>query len=230
MTDVIKEKNIPEFGLVNEEVYEDTSIWLNYSNRDTKDYKDVKGNIVKFPIKEGIIFDKDGREHQVSKVLGMPNMIFKKVFPDFAKQTAYLRTGTISGIECYLSFRYTANAQLNKLIASVKAMGGKVNEVLFRQTFNKDAKPQEMYKVEIIGRAQANAAAAPQTPVATGQININLPQPTVSNEQILDDREKDLLRQVKALPQKLTSEQFTIVCTENNFALDRVAILWELYK
>lgn len=219
----IKEKNI-EFSLANLDEYEEVSIWQTYDKKG-QEIVDCKGTVLQFPIKDGVLYDKDGVERPFDKLVKMPNPIFRALFPNLTKNKRFLRTIIIEGVECYYNFTQSANNRLKEQIETLQNMGQNPLKVLFKQSFNKDAKANDMYKISVIGKVDSPAPSAPQTPVATGAVKID-----ISDKPSLNAIETELLDALKKLDNKLSSEQFNKICLDNAISDEtRIKELWEMY-
>jgi len=219
--EIINEKEI-EFTLVDEQIFEDAAIWPQYNKRNDK-LKDKNGNELSFPIKSGMIIDADGKERDFDSVISMPPFIFKKLFPDLAKQISFVRQIYIAGTECYYAFRKTANQAINTLIKTIKIQGGDPLQMIFKQTYDEKAPPQSKYAIEVIGKIGGIEQQQTEKP----KINIDVQTPEKTDE--LQSNEKAVLDAISELPNKINKEQFEKVCKDNDISEDRVDLLFSKY-
>jgi len=224
MTDVITEKEY-EFNLQSEDVFEDFAIWSSYDKKG-QDIKDVDGNSYEFPIKDGTLKGTDGQVRDIELLKKMPNMIFKRLYPDLTKNTKYLRPIYYAGVECFGRFSMTSNRLLTAMIETIKQSGGDPLKAIFKQTFDSKARPQNMYNIQVVGKVGevpnqpplSTAATAPQTPMTTEtvappvpKVNIDVPEVKDVSLNAIEQALLDALKKVD----KLDEEKFTAVCNNN---------------
>lgn len=237
MPEYVNDKNV-EFSLVNLDEYEENTIWSTYEKR-KEEIKDSMGNVLKFPIKEGKLYDKYKKERNFDDIVNIPLPIFRSLFPDLTKNRKILRAIYMFGVEVFYMFTVTANRQINTHIDTIRTMGGNPLSVVFKQEYDKSGStPTEMYKVSVIGKVgekiedkPSQAPQPPQTPMTTGEVKIDdVGAPSVDVPK-LTKLDEDLLVAVRALDQKLTSEQFNKVCVDNIISdEDKINQLWRLYS
>lgn len=224
MSATIRDKNI-EFSLANLEVFEDISIWAKYGTQG--EVMDSKGNILEFPIKDGVLFDKDGIERKFEDIIKLPIPIFMALYPQLQITNKKLRTIIIMGVECFYYFAKSASQKIDDIIKTAQSMGQNPLQLVLKQTFNNNEKqPVNKYKIEVIGKI-GGAVQQPQTPITTNQIKVDINK---SDEQ-LTQLEQDLLVAINNLPQKITKEQFNKICNDNNISnKDRIDVLYNKYN
>lgn len=234
MAEWYKEKNMV-FKLKDLVVNEDFKLWIAYQT----DFPDAEqtaqyGVVLQFPIKEGQLPGTDGQIRDVqTQIKYLKKTEFEKLYPKLGKRTQYIRTIIVAGVEYNYGFSKTSNDKLNAMLAMSP---GSLPDVDFKQTFDKNLPPANMYNVIVatadevgkqVAPAPTVAPTVPTQPVSplvkpqvTSQVVSPKPSAPVQEKSLLaagalSDGEKTILASVKGLPNKLTQEQFIKVFTKN---------------
>lgn len=226
MVDYYKEKNFT-FKLKDLIVTEDFKLWVGWKQQLTDEEMTKQyGLVLKFPVKEGQLPGVDGTPRDVQTVIKfMKKQEFEAQYPKLGKNTQYTRTILISNVEYRYGFSKTSNDKLNAMLA---LKPGVVPDVLFKQTFDLNKTPAQMYDITVAAAEEANApVTTPQPiqpqPASTSSVvppqqvvSPQSPSAPVSNQLgVLSDGEKTILTSVKGLPKKLDKEKFIKVFTQN---------------
>ena len=222
MADFYKgDKNIV-FKLKDLEVVEDFKLWIAWKQELTEQEMLAQYKVVlQFPVKEGQLPGTDGTPRDVQTVIKfMKRPDFLLQYPKLGKRTQYVRNVIIAGIDYRYGFTKTVNDKLNAMLA---LSPGKLPDVDFKQSFDKNKQAAAMYDL-IVAKADevgTQVAPVPTQPVVTQQA-VSPPQtppatkvktPLVTGG--LSDGEKTILASIKGLGKKINQAQFVGIFVTN---------------
>jgi len=214
MSQFVRDKDI-EFSLADLEVYQDFTIWQDFKHKG-QEMRDSKGNILQFPVRDGALYDKDGKERLFDDIIKMPPFIFKTCFPNLSLNTRYVRKIIITGVEVFYAFPKIVNRRLEALMEDAKRMGQDPLKLVFKQMYHSNNPPMNKYTLEIAGRIDN-----PPNPESASF------KPQVIN---LTKIEAGVLKELEKLGANITNEQFAKVCNDNNIIDEaRIQELWGIY-
>lgn len=201
----LKEKDM-KFRLKNLEVRTDFAIWKSWDKRN-EEIKDVAGNIMKFPIRDGVLTNNKGVIKDVNDISFMPMNDFKEQYPDYKKGFQFIRQIIIGDVEYSYTFSLTANKRLKDKIADLKLVGKDPLKVEFEQLFDKSKSPADMYSIKIIA--------------------VDLPEAKISKT-TASGREYEIIEAIRnRIGKDCTKERFIDIMNKNDIT-EQIAT--ELYK
>lgn len=216
MTTYLKDKNI-KFRLRNLEVRPDFSIWKSWDKR-TEDFKDSAGNVMKFPVRDGVITNNKGELKEVADIKFMPNKDFKEQYVGYVRKFQFLRQVVVNGVEYNYRFTTTSNNKLNDKIADLKMMGKDALKTEFEQVFDGTKSMVDMYAIKIIT-------------VDLPEVQVIQPAslPTVSARTV--SKEYEIIEAIKSVYGKeATQERFVDIMKKNDITEAKALELYQEYK
>ena len=215
MVDFYREKNV-SFKLVNLEVYEHFVIWKDYELR-KEEIKDKDGNIMKFPIFDGVLTGIDTIVRPVQDLKSMPKKQFQALYPKLTQNTTYKRNILVNMVEYQYDFKKTSNKKMVELIELCKSLGQDPLNMVFDQKFNPNAPKTDMYSVSMKPDSTIKADGA--THVPSLPVFIILP------------REQEIIDAIKSVHGLNALEPaFITIMTSNGVTNDRAKELYQHYN
>ena len=209
-----KEKNLT-FRLKDDKVRMDFSIWKPWDKK-TEEYKDASGNIMRFPIKDGVLTNEKGEIKEVADLKFMTNIDFKAQYPKYSRRFGYTRQLYINGVEYSYTFTKTANDKLTSKINDMKLMGKDPFKSEFKQVFDKSKQAVDMYAIEI--------SAIDLPPVVLKQdTGITGNAPPI-------DKGLEVLEAIKNCGEVIDEARFMDIMGKNNIVVARALELYKEYK
>lgn len=209
--DWLREKNI-SFKLANLEAKEDFTIWKAWDKRNEV-IKDSAGNEMKFPIRSGQLVDSEGNIQEFDKVKYLKKDVFERLFPNFSRNTRFIREIIINDTHYNYGFTQSANNKLKELIATLIITKVDPLTMTFKQTYNASAAPVNKYNVYLEGAP----TSAPTTPA----------QPSVPG---LTSGEKEIVDAIKSkFTDKIDETRFVEIMKSNGVSPVRAKELFKQY-
>jgi len=204
------------FKLKNLVVQEEYVLWKAWDKRNEEitDYSPTQ-QVMKFPLREGDqLVGSDGKVYLVEDTKWMKTAVFKQIFPKLNRQTKYIRTVLVGGLEYKYRFGSTVNNAINSLIGLNQGM---LPQTYLKQTFFPNEAPSKMYQLTAISVEDAKAWEKLALPTTVEQTGAPKSQSSIEKEQIevqlgkkseLTEFEQQFLDNLKALPNKLEEQKF----------------------
>ena len=214
----LKDKNI-KFRLVNLDFRPDFAIWKSWDKRG-EEMKDTAGNIMKFPIRDGILTNIKGELKEVADLRFMPNKDFKEQYPLYARKFAYNRQVVVGGIEYTYRFTRTADNRLKEKIFDLQTMGKDPLKTEFEQNHDASKSASEQYSMKIV--------AVDLQPV---QLTQPAALPTYQAPSKQETRERDIVDAIKSVfGKECPADRFADIMKKNSVSDERGKQLYEEYK
>ncbi len=230
MVDFYKgDKNI-DFKLKDLEVVENFQIWIGFGQQlSDQEMITQYGVVLQFPVREGALQGVDGVLRDVqTQIKYMKQVDFLIAYPKMGKRTQWIRNILIAGVEYRYGFSKTSHNKLNAMLVMTP---GKVPDVTFKQTFDRNKPAAQMYDITL---ATTNGVGAVGTPAPTPQpigvpaapqtqpipIPNPVPQKPVAATPApvqtgISSEEKNILTSIKGLPDKIEKDKFIDIFVTN---------------
>ena len=162
-----KERNM-KFRLKNLETTPQFTIWKAWDKRG-EEYKDTSGNVMKFPIKDGMLTNDKGDIKDVSDIRFMPNKDFKEQYSRYVRRFQFLRQIYVGDVEYTFRFTSTANQKLKEKIEDLNKTGKDALRTEFEQTYDSAKTPADKYNIKL---SQVDLPAVQPKEVITTGVNV----------------------------------------------------------
>ena len=214
----LKDKNF-KFRLRNLDVRPDFAIWKVWDKRGNE-LKDNAGNVMKFPIRDGVLTNSKGELKEVADLRFMPNNDFREQYPTLSRKFSFCRQVVVDGVEYTYRFTVTSDRRLKEKIFDLQTMGKDPLRVEFEQKHDGLKSASEQYSLQITG--------VDLQPVQSVQ-PAALPTYQAPNKQ--DTRERDIVDAIKSVfGKEATLERFMDIMKKNAVSDDKARQLYEEYK
>ncbi|KKK67629.1 hypothetical protein LCGC14_2952170 [marine sediment metagenome] len=213
MVDFYKgDKNI-DFKLKDLEVVENFQIWIGFGQQlSDQEMITQYGVVLQFPVREGALQGTDGVLRDVqTQIKFMKQVDFLIAYPKMGKRTQWIRNILIAGVEYRYGFSKTSHTKLNAMLVMTP---GKVPDVTFKQTFNKNNPPASMYDIILATTGEAGTTVPIPNPVPVTPIT-PAAKPTPVQSNVLSPAEKNILTSIKGLPKKVEKDKFIDISVNN---------------
>ena len=209
-----------KFRLVNLDVRPEFAIWKAWDRRGDE-VKDSAGNVMKFPVRDGVLTNSKGELKEVTDLRFMPNKDFKEQYPTLARKFSFCRQVVVGGVEYTYRFTITANNRLKEKIFDLQTMGKDPLNTEFELKHDASKSASEQYSLKI--------SAIDLPPVQSVQPST---LPTVSAGKSKEDyRERDIVDAIKSVfGKEAPVERFMDIMKKNLVNDDKAKQLYEEYK
>ena len=206
-----RDKNI-KFRLKDLNTRPEFSIWKSWDKKG-EEFKDPSGNLMKFPIRDGVLTSDKGEIKQVADIKFMPNKDFKEQYPIYSRKFSAIRQIYFDGTEYGYRFSKTANDKLVSKTNDMQKMGKDPLKAEFEQKLDKGKPANEMYSIDIS--------------------QIDLPNVEVKSIIItaIPSRDIEILEAIKSVYGKNADEaRFVEIMKQNAIEENRAKELFKEYK
>ncbi len=213
MVGFYKEKNM-KFRLKDMESKSDFSIWKGWDKRNDE-FKDKDGNLMNFPIRDGILTNEKGDIKQVADIKFMPNKDFREQYPRYGRTFQFVRQIYVDGVEYSYAFKQTSNNKLNEKMEDMKKMGKDPIKSEFEQVFDTSKSPSDKYSIKI------SATDLPPVEVKEGSGETGSAPP---------DKASEVLEAIKNFGGSMDESRFIEIMKSNSIDETKAKELYVEYK
>jgi len=184
-----------------------------------KDSYSIWDNSNRTFLRDGFVTDVDGNQHQVKETKFIKAEEFTRLFPNMNKNNKVRWEVIVDNEEKTWDAPKSVDQALNGCIANVTAMGQ--NPLMVDYKWSKTGEGlQTRYNVVI-----HNATAETPTPTETPNIEVNVP--SVTEEIVINDTEKQIVDAIKGQGNGFTFDQLKDTFAKYNITEDRAKQIYE---